>query len=56
MRRVISNKHHCGFMFACVLICVCACVPSSRREDDAREPGSVLLRLKEDSESDGLDD
>lgn len=37
-------------------MCVCVCVPSSRQGDDAREPGKVLLRLKEDSESDGLDD
>lgn len=44
MRCVISNKNQC------------VCVPSSRREDDAREPGRVLQRLKEDSETDGLDD
>lgn len=43
-------------MDLCLYRRMCVCVPSSRQGDDAREPGKVLLRLKADSESDGLDD
>jgi len=44
------------YILLCVCVCVCECVPSSSQADDAREPGRVLQRLKEDSETDGLDD